>query len=152
RKLMLSSVITITSRLAVAIGIWIAVCLPASASHLVTGNGHGFAVVAPESGVATKFYPHPHSFTRPDPANPLSEGIETANFIKSLGWEKHGPGSADYIDDSQVIRLRSSARTGYFFMPFNLERPALIISGAPWPWHVEWSRPLRSQSDLGNGA
>jgi hypothetical protein len=64
----------------------LAFCQPASASHLVTGNGFGFAVVAPEGGTATKFYPHPHSYIRPDPANPLSEGIETANFVKTLGW------------------------------------------------------------------
>jgi hypothetical protein len=28
---------------------------PATASHLVTGNGHGFAVVTPNLGAATKF-------------------------------------------------------------------------------------------------
>ena len=61
-------------------------CQPAAASHLVTGNGFGFAVVSPESGSATKFYAHPYSFVRPDPADPLSEGIATANFIKSLRW------------------------------------------------------------------
>jgi hypothetical protein len=59
---------------------------PSAASHLVTGNGFGFAVVAPEHGAATKFYPHPYSFLRRDPANPLREGIETANFIKALGF------------------------------------------------------------------
>ena len=36
--------------------------------------------------MATKFYPHPYSFVRADPANALSEGVETANFIKSLRW------------------------------------------------------------------
>src|ERR1700739_2680393 len=42
--------------------------LPAVASHLVTGNGFGFAVVSPETGTATRFYAHPYSFLRPDPA------------------------------------------------------------------------------------
>ncbi len=64
----------------------LALCAPAAASPLVTGNGFGFAVVAPDSGVATRFYAHPYSFVRPDPADPLSEGIATANFIKTLGW------------------------------------------------------------------
>ena len=68
------------------IGAGLAFSLQAAASHLVTGNGFGFAVVAPENGTATKFYAHPYSFVAPDPANPLSEGIETANFIKALGW------------------------------------------------------------------
>jgi GH15 family glucan-1,4-alpha-glucosidase len=130
-------------------------CAPAAASHLVTGNGFGFAVVAPESGTATKFYPHPHSYVRADPANPLSEGIETANFIKTLGWGGKGKAaSADYVDDSHVIRMRSAGGSGYFFMPFGLERPALIVGleagrrSAP-SWRVEWNRPLLSQELVG---
>jgi hypothetical protein len=61
-------------------------CLPAHASHLVTGNGFGFAVVSPENAAVTKFYAHPYSFGRPDAKNPLSEGVETANFIKAITW------------------------------------------------------------------
>jgi hypothetical protein len=30
-------------------------CLPATASHLVTGNGFGFAVVSPENAIVSKF-------------------------------------------------------------------------------------------------
>jgi GH15 family glucan-1,4-alpha-glucosidase len=142
----------IAMRFLAAIPLSLGLCLPAVASHLVTGNGHGFAVVAPESGAATKFYPHPHSFTRPDPKDPLSEGIETANFIKSLGWGIAPSGSADYVDDSQVIRLRGGGGTGFAFMPFGLERPALIITGNAAPWRVEWNRPLRSQTALRAGA
>jgi GH15 family glucan-1,4-alpha-glucosidase len=152
-KLMLRTIIRIVARFVAATGLWIALCLPAAAApHLVTGNGFGFAVVAPGSGMATKFYPHPHSFVRPDSANALSEGIETANFVKSLGWGKVGPGSADYVDNSHVIQLRASGGTGYFFMPFGLDRPALIISVNTAPWRVEWNRPLRSQRVLGAGA
>ena len=149
---MLDKVIRIALRFLGAIGLWAALCVPAAASHLVTGNGYGFAVVAPESGMATKFYPHPHNYTRPDPANPLGEGIETANFIKSLSWGKSGAGEADYIDDSQVIRLRRAGGTGFFFMPFGLERPALIIAGNGAAWHVEWNRPVTSQKILIAGA
>ena len=122
---------------------------PAMASHLVTGNGFGFAVVAPESGMATKFYSHPYSFVRPDPASSLSEGIETANFIKTLGWGGPGPASfADYVDDTHVIRMRRAGGSGYFFMPFGFARPALIISldaATHSAWRTEWNRPLRSQ-------
>src|SRR5438477_4573350 len=98
---MLDAIIRRAFRIITAVWITLALCPPATASHLVTGNGFGFAVVAPESGAATKFYPHPYSFVRPDPANALSEGIETTNFIKSLDWGKsRRAGSADYVEDS----------------------------------------------------
>jgi len=119
-------------------------CSPAAASHLVTGNGHGFAVVSPESGAITKFYSHPQSFMRPDPKNPLSEGIETPNFIKSLSWGAAGLAAADYIADSQVIWLRSAAGSGTVFMPFGFERPSLIIHSDASVWRVEWNKPVRS--------
>ena len=86
---MLDAITRRAFRIITAVGIALAPCPPAAASHLVTGNGFGFAVVAPESGAVTKFYPLPYSFVRPDPANPLSEGVETANFIKSLDPQKY---------------------------------------------------------------
>lgn len=144
-------------RLVAVLGAWFALCQPAEASHLVTGNGFGFAVVAPESGAATKFYPHPYSFVRPDPAKPLSEGVETANFIKKLGWGEHPSGvKAEYVDDSHVIQIRSTDGSGYVFMPFGFERPALIIdrqAPAPHPagWQVQWNQPLRSEKTVGGG-
>ncbi|MGA7858814.1 MAG: glycoside hydrolase family 15 protein [Terracidiphilus sp.] len=136
--------------------------LPASASHLVTGNGFGFAVVSPENAAVTKFYAHPYSFVRPDPKNPLSEGIETANFIKELGWvAKDGQSgtaqdaSADYVQDSHVIRARSSFGEGLVFMPFGLNQTALIVSWEPAPGqaqsgalHVQWSHPVLSQTSV----
>jgi hypothetical protein len=76
----------------------------ASATNLVTGNGFGFAVVSPDNATVTKFYAHPYSFSRPDPKNPLSEGIETTNFIKSLRLPCQG--SAGYEQDSHVIGVR----------------------------------------------
>jgi GH15 family glucan-1,4-alpha-glucosidase len=143
-------------RLLAAIGLWFASCLPAAASHLVTGNGFGFAVVAPERGTAIKFYPHPYSYVRPDPANPLSEGIETPNFIKTLGWrEPGGAATADYVEDTHVIRMRSGDGSGYFFMPFGFERPALIVCSDLAAWRVEWNQPPESQelvSVAGTGA
>src|SRR5438309_5926003 len=115
---------------------------PAAASHLVTGNGFGFAVVAPESGLATKFYSHPYNFLRPDPANSLSEGIETPNFIKSLRLGKLGQrATAEYVADSQVIQMRDGRAIGTFFMTFGLDRPALIIESDGGIWRTEWSKP-----------
>src|SRR5579863_2145523 len=140
-------------RLAAVILIGVAACAPASASHLVTGNGFGFAVIAPETGTATKFYAHPYSFVRPDPGNPLGEGIETTNFIKTLEWSGGsaiGP-SAEYVEDSHVIRVHRGDGDGTFFMPFGFERPALVISWNAGPassggWRVEWNRPVMSQN------
>jgi hypothetical protein len=148
------STIKTAMRLLVIAGLWFAACAPAAASHLVTGNGFGFAVVAPESGAATKFYPHPHSYTRPDPANPLSEGIETANFIKTLGWGAPGDRArAEYVEDSHVIRVQSAGGSGAFFMPFGYARPALIIAKDASPaWRVEWNRPQLSRRRVEGGA
>jgi GH15 family glucan-1,4-alpha-glucosidase len=129
----------------------VAACSPAEASHLVTGNGFGFAVVAPESGAITKFYPHPHSYTRADPADPLGEGIETVNFIKSLRWGKSGQATADYVEDSHVIRLGGTEGSGVFFMPFGLGRPALIIASDEARWRVEWNHQLKSRKAVNGG-
>jgi hypothetical protein len=125
---------------------------PAS-TPLVTGNGFGFAVVSPETGHLTRFYAHPCSFTHPDPRDPLGEGIETANFIKSMGWTGTNPQglSVDYLDDSQVIRTHSSLGDGTFFMPFGFDHDALIISWEPSPgakqgyFEVEWNHAPKSR-------
>lgn len=126
-------------------------CLPAAATNLVTGNGFGFAVVSPETATVSKFYAHPYSFVRPDPRKPLSEGVATANFIKSLCWGRpntHG-NSAGYEHDSQIIHVRSSAGEVFFFMPFGLREAALVIdsepavAAAPGQWKVQWNRPVR---------
>jgi hypothetical protein len=133
--------------------------LPADASRLVSGNGFGFAVVSPENATVTKFYTHPYSFGAPDPKNPLSEGVEIANFIKALGWSPasgHGPStggaSAEYEEDSQVIHARRSDGEGFFFMPFGLRQTALVVSWEPGSaeargggLYVEWTRPVSSQ-------
>jgi GH15 family glucan-1,4-alpha-glucosidase len=123
-----------------------------SASHLVTGNGFGFAVVAPESGAVTKFYAHPYSFTHPDPQKPLSEGIETASFVKEIawrGWDAHNS-TADYVDDSQAIRMERADGTGWCFMPFGFAHPAVIVEWNPGVersgnWHVDWNRRVAGE-------
>src|SRR6185437_1810230 len=104
--------------------------LPAAATNLVTGNGFGFAVVSPTTGSLTRFYAHPYSFSRPDPRDALSEGIETVNFIQSISWgEKPADNtSADYDQDSHVIRIHSSAGDGLCFMPFGFLHSAVIVS------------------------
>ena len=127
--------------------------VPCDASHLVTGNGFGFAVVSPEDAAVTKFYAHPYSFLRSDPKNPLSEGVETANFIKVLGWGvRNGKSmSADYDEDSHVIRVRGHGGNGFVFMPFGMSRAALIVDWEPdratagqGGLRVEWTHPVKT--------
>jgi hypothetical protein len=124
------------------------------ASHLVTGNGYGFAVVAPETGAVTKFYAHPYSFVSPDPQKPLSEGIETANFLTSIAWSGDAASaiSADYVDDSHVIQVHSVGGDAMVFMPFGFAHPAMIIIGKPLASHavldVKWAHEVNAQHDL----
>lgn len=136
-----------------------AMCLPAAATNLVTGNGFGFAVVSPDAGAVSKFYAHPYSFVRPEPGKPLSEGVATANFIRTLRWI--GPSahdfSTEYERDSQVIHARSSAGDLFYFMPFGLRQAALVIDSqpaagpSPGEWHVQWSRPVRARRVVRTG-
>jgi hypothetical protein len=150
-------VIRIAIGLLAALGIALASSAAGAATPLVTGNGFGFAVVAADRGAVTKFYPHPYSFIRPDPADPLSEGIATANFIKQLGWGKsERSGSVDYVEDSHVIAMHRADGTGTVFMPFGLHRPALIVSWAATRpnrdgWRVEWNRPVANQRAVSAG-
>jgi GH15 family glucan-1,4-alpha-glucosidase len=128
--------------------------LPVAASKLVTGNGFGFAVVSPESAKVSKFYAHPYCFARPDPNKPLGEGMETANFIKELGWSDGTAqgAAAEYEEDSHVIHARAGGGEGTVYMPFGLQHPVLVINWEPGltrtqeeGWQVEWSRPVKSQ-------
>src|SRR5215472_6630452 len=138
-------------RLAAAICAIFLACLPAAASPLVTGNGFGLAVVTHDTATLTSFYAHPYSFVRPDPAHPLSEGVETANFIKKLGWGDQiaQTPSADYEEDSHIIHVHTPQGEGRFFMPFDLPYPALVIRWESVPgqtggWRVEWNHPVTS--------
>jgi hypothetical protein len=137
---------------AAVMGMGVLACVPADATNLVTGNGFGFAVVSPETGTVTKFYAHPYSFMRPDAGKPLSEGVETANFIKSIGWGADGVAlTAEYEQDSQVIRVRGGGGEGFVYMPFGLRSPALIVdweaaaAGGQEGPQMEWSRPVLSR-------
>ena len=145
---------TILRSFALLIGASLFASLPAGASHMVTGNGFGFAVVLPEKGAVSKFYAHPYCYTRHDPHNPLNEGIETANFIKLLGWDSGGAhtASTEYLEDSHAIHARGSDGEGNIFMPFGLRRAALVIDWEPGSaktqsgsWHVEWNHPVKSR-------
>jgi hypothetical protein len=120
--------------------------LVSGTTNLVTGNGFGFAVVSPQTAAITKFYAHPYSFSRPDPKNPLGEGIETTSFIRSLRFPCDSA-STQYLGESHVIEVQCGDRQGFVFMPFGLAQAALIVSwdsGA-----VEWSHSVQSRRSAG---
>jgi GH15 family glucan-1,4-alpha-glucosidase len=126
----------------------------AAASNPVTGNGFGFAVVNAESGSVASFYAHPYSFVRPEADKPLSEGVPATNFITSLSLANSAihDSTVEYLEDSQVIHIRSSAGEGFVFMPFGIERPILVVeweadpsaTASPGGLTVEWKQAVRS--------
>lgn len=136
---------------ALLLGLW--TCQLAAASNPVTGNGFGFAVVAPESATVTSFFAHPYSFVRPDSGDPLGEGVRTANFIARVGLSSTPvrDGVASYEEDSQVLHIRSRSGDGYVYMPFGMQRPVLVASwhaalgkAVPSGFSVEWKHPVKS--------
>lgn len=127
----------------------------AHAAPPVTGNGFGFAVVSPESGAVTKFYAHPYSFMRPDPNKPLSEGIETTNFIKSMRWSTQSSQNLMvwYLSETHIIHAQSAAGEALYFMPFGLDYDVLVVGWIPAPakggqWTIVWNKPVISHRRL----
>ena len=148
---------TFFRKFAVFIGTIVFASLSATASHLVTGNGFGFAVVSPETGTVSKFYAHPYAFTRHDPNKPLSEGIATADFLQELRWSSGSAqtASTEYVEDSQVIHVHSSEGDGTVYMPFGLQHAALVIDWEPGSaesraggWQVKWNKPVKSEKSM----
>ena len=125
------------------------------ATPLVTGNGHGFSVVDEKNATLTKFYAHPYRFEKPDPKDQYGEGIETANFIKSLRWSDAATGTAEYLNQSQIIEVKTTESSQYFYQPFGLELNALVLSyysrtpGLKTPsLKIEWAQEVRSDEVL----
>jgi hypothetical protein len=119
--------------------------LVSGTTNLVTGNGFGFAVVSPQTATITKFYAHPYSFSRPDPRNPLGEGIETTSFIRSLRFPCDGAqhASAEYLRESHVIEVSCGHTKGFVFMPFGVAQAALVVDWEPGA--VQWSHKVQSR-------
>ena len=139
----------------------------AAETPLVTGNGHGFAVLT-NQGKLSGLFAHPYKFEKPDPADALSEGLETADFIKNMEWKmahnaklgvlavsKSGealPLQVEYINESHVIGINSpTAGMQTYFMPFGLEDNVLIVDHRDdvkqdYPDHlsVEWEHRVKS--------
>ena len=107
------------------------------------------------AGSATKFYPHPYSFLRPIRPIRLSEGIETANFIKTLGWGASGqPGIADYVDGFACDPNAPRRRQRLFLHAVWARAPgADRQSGGrrakAASWRVEWNRPFSRKKVVG---
>lgn len=107
---------------------------------LVTGNGYGFAVYDPAKGGISQFLIHPYRFMKP--GKPKQEGIPTPDVIDFLGWKSGAKGS-QYLDESQVM----AAGEERFFMPFGLNRPALVTTG-PGKLEVRWKQKVQSRTRL----
>ena len=101
---------------------------------LVSGNGFGFAVYSFTKKTVSKFYAHPYRFETPDPKDINGEGVETANFLQSLNWETSispGEPSADFQNQSHVIKVHDRLSEQFYFLPFGLKQNALIVSRLP---------------------
>ena len=151
---MLNSITGLALRVITAVGVWLAFCMPATASHPVTGNGFGFAVVAPESGTGDEIL-SPSPQLHPARSGQSAERRDRdgqLHQVAELG-QAGTAGTADYVADSHVIRMRRADGSGTFFMPFGFERPALIIArrtSAP-RGACEWNRPLAVTQSRGRG-
>jgi hypothetical protein len=150
--------------LAVAVAVALLLVQPAVAADvsqrppetLVTGNGFGFAVLRADTGALTKFYAHPYAYERADPAQPLSEGLPTTQFIDAL-W--HGGAAstggaaamrAHYAQQTQVMQWASASGGGTTWMPFGLAQAALIVQWrGTGNWRVRWSHPVSARETVG---
>jgi hypothetical protein len=125
---------------------------------LLTGNGFGFAVYSVRDGFVAKFFAHPYLFAKPDPTDPLSEGVQTDGFIKKLKWESSvpAPRSADVLNDSHVIAIRDHQGEEIDFMPFGINRNVLITQWRPRTGgeaaclRLEWKAPPASKTYFPN--
>ena len=126
---------------------------------LVTGNGHGFAVVSAVTGKLSKFYAHPYKFERADPSDNLSEGIETSNFIKEMDWrydasksrEDQNRSDVAYRNQSHIINVSIGDRVQSVFMPFGIQRNALFVTSTDLPsgehcnLAIKWDHKIKTQ-------
>ena len=126
-----------------------------------SGNGFGFAVMRADTGRLTRFYAHPHAYTRADPAQPLGEGIPTTQFIEAL-WRAgpHGDeaggdeaGTVHYVQQSQVMRYGTRHGSADAWMPFGLAQPMLVVAWHAKPgdrsrWQLRWSKPVASRESM----
>jgi len=124
---------------------------PTGPTPLVTGNGFGLAVYSLEKKAVTKFYAHPYRFETPDPANSLSEGIETANLLTNLTWDRDTDGHATYLKQSHIVAVEKASARQYFFMPFGLLHNAFVAitkddAGCLQP---SWTNPVLEETRKG---
>ncbi|MGZ3723593.1 MAG: hypothetical protein ACXVA9_11710, partial [Bdellovibrionales bacterium] len=119
---------------------------------MVTGNGFGFAVVPLQANVVSKFYVHPYKFTAPNHDDPYGDGFQTANLVKSLGWPSDPALRASfYLDETHIVIGQTPATKYIYFMPFALERPAVMLyrQNAPDACLVaSWEHPVASTSAI----
>jgi GH15 family glucan-1,4-alpha-glucosidase len=110
-------------------------------SSLTTGNGFGFAVLSLD-GHINKLYAHPYRFDHPK-EDPKVDGHQTVNFLRSLSFEDQKPSDkCGYLNESQILAVNSAKSEKYYFMPFGLNRNALIA--------LEQAKPGEQKSQTAN--
>jgi GH15 family glucan-1,4-alpha-glucosidase len=123
----------------------------AKLTPLVTGNGFGYAVLSP-SGEITRLYAHPYRFERPNP-DFSKDGFSTTNLIKSLSWTESGQAQkVQYLKESQIMVAQASESEQLFFMPFGLERNALIAVlrapvRRPETLKIDWLHAIKQEEN-----
>jgi hypothetical protein len=116
---------------------------------LPTGNGYCLASVTADTGAVSHFYPHPYRYERADPKDPLGEGIESVDLVKSVAFAAPAaPVEVGYRQESHVVSVRGEGGETVVFSPFGLEAPALALvreSADAAPLVVETARPVASR-------
>ena len=125
---------------------------PTGPTPLVTGNGFGFATYSIEKNAITNFYAHPYRFVRPDPENEFAEGIETANFLTELRWERAAARAAYRAQSQVIVAETEKGAEQFYFLPFGLNQNVLVTgldSGeAETCLRVQWRKRVLSVRPL----
>lgn len=102
---------------------------------ITTGNGFGYAVIATNEAAISKLFAHPYRFDRPNGSH-NDNGHKTTNFVDSIRWKAANDNfetspKAEYLKESHIIRMTTDHSRQHFFMPFGLNRNALIAIREP---------------------
>lgn len=118
----------------------------AAMTPLVTGNGHGYAVVSLK-GAVTSFYAHPYSTEKSAPAGEEC-AVRVSQLLTSAKWSTQGRARVSYLEESNIVRVEQGAATAWFFLPFGLERNVLVAASddAQATLDVQWSEKAEDEN------
>ena len=123
-------------RLLAAVGLWLALCVPAAASHLVTGNGRGFQVFDVGANAVKQYLERPYRYIEANPSNPDGEGVVRRNlafdtyFGVKVGAQAAWLGTRDpsevgYVAETNMIRsvvtIGGVKTETFYYAPFGYD-------------------------------